>query len=211
MSEDIIPTTLIGIKRLAKKASRRDAVSHTVALDHVAQAAGFSNFKHASKVLGSSSVPYNPWPTIIIVGNNDGHEFFKKGLLEKVEKNGEWSVVVGDAALCEKLTWRGERGLSFGKKAELTDPECYAREVWSTQRRVPPFMGFQCPPDHPDVYRALKAAIYSLPKMVVVSFPSNDKGELFEKTARMLRGLNLPHKAVNVILGTDVSKEFWAA
>lgn len=193
------------------RVSRRDAVSHNVALDRVAQAAGFSSFKHASRALGSSSVPYAAWPAIVISGNNDGHEFFKKGLLEKVEKNGEWAIVVGDATFCEKLTWRGERGLSFGKKADFTDPEDYAGEVWSTQRSVPPFMGFQCPPDHPDVYRALIAAINSLPKMIVISFPSNDKGELFEKTARMLRGLDLPRKAVNVILGTDVSKEFWTA
>jgi len=72
-------------------------------------------------------------------------------------------------------------------------------------------MGFQSPPDHPDVYRALSAAIYSLPKMVVISFPSNDKVELFEKTELMLRGIRLPRKSVNVILGSDVSKEFWTA
>lgn len=208
---DITPTTIIGIKRLAKTLSRRDAVSHTVALDLAAQAAGFSNFKHASKALERSKLSSAAGPAIIIVGNNDEHQFFKKGLLEKVENSGDWAIVVGDSTVCANLTWRGERGLSFGKEVNLSDPEDYAEKVWSTQRSVPPFMGFQSPPDHPDVYRALCAAIYSLPKLVVISFPSSDKHQLFEKTARMLEGLDLPREAVNVIYGTNVSKEFRTA
>lgn len=211
MTEDIIPTTIVGIKRLGKTLSRRDGVSHTAALDRAAQAAGFANFKHASKALERSTPSSAAGPAIIIVGNDDGHQFFKKGLLEKVENSGEWAIVVGDATVCADLTWRGERGLSFGKEVNLSDPEDYAEKVWSTQRSVPPFMGFQSPPDHPDVYRALCAAIYSLPKMVVFSFPSSDKDQLFEKTARMLEGLDLPRRSVNVIYGTTVSKEFWTA
>lgn len=211
MTEDIIPTTIVGIKRLAKTLSRRDGVSHTVALDRAAQAAGFSNFKNASKALERSTPSYAAGPAIIIVGNNDEHQFFKKGLLEKVENSGDWAIVVGDSTVCANLTWRGERGLSFGKEVNLSDPEDYAEKVWSTQRSVPPFMGFQSPPDHPDVYRALCAAIYSFPKMVVISFPSNDKVQLFEKTDILLRGIRIPRKSVNVILGTDISKEFWTA
>ncbi|NTF17133.1 hypothetical protein G6L37_01645 [Agrobacterium rubi] len=53
MTEDIIPTTIVGIKRLAKTISRRDAVSHMVACDRAARTAGFSNYRHAAKTLNA--------------------------------------------------------------------------------------------------------------------------------------------------------------
>lgn len=50
-SEAIRPSTLDGIKRLAKSLKTERGIQHARALDDAAQAAGFQNFRHASKVL----------------------------------------------------------------------------------------------------------------------------------------------------------------
>jgi hypothetical protein len=53
-SRDIHPTTIAGIKRLARSIKRERGNTHLAALDVAAQAAGFSNFRHAENAL---SVP----------------------------------------------------------------------------------------------------------------------------------------------------------
>jgi hypothetical protein len=50
-SEAIRPTTLEGIKRLAKLLKTERGIQHIQALDVAAQAAGFQNFRHASNTL----------------------------------------------------------------------------------------------------------------------------------------------------------------
>ena len=50
-SEAIRPSTLDGIKRLAKSLKTERGIQHIRALDDAAQAAGFQNFRHASNVL----------------------------------------------------------------------------------------------------------------------------------------------------------------
>ncbi|KVN38427.1 hypothetical protein WT11_05850 [Burkholderia stagnalis] len=50
-SEAIRPSTLDGIKRLAKSLKIERGIQHTQALDAAAQAAGFQNFRHAGNVL----------------------------------------------------------------------------------------------------------------------------------------------------------------
>lgn len=50
-SEDIRPSTLDGIKRLAKAIKVERGVRHLQALDAAAQAAGYQNFRHAGNVL----------------------------------------------------------------------------------------------------------------------------------------------------------------
>ena len=50
-SEAIRPTTLEGIKRLAKLLKTERSIQHIQALDVAAQAAGFQNFRHASNTL----------------------------------------------------------------------------------------------------------------------------------------------------------------
>lgn len=50
-SEAIRPSTLDGIKRLAKSLKSERGIQHVRALDDAAQAAGFQNFRHASNVL----------------------------------------------------------------------------------------------------------------------------------------------------------------
>ena len=56
-SEAIRPTTLEGIKRLAKSLKVERGVQHVQALDAASQAAGFQNFRHASNALRTSPAP----------------------------------------------------------------------------------------------------------------------------------------------------------
>lgn len=50
-NENIHPSTLDGIKRLAKSIKAERNIKHTQALDHAAHSAGFENFKQARKML----------------------------------------------------------------------------------------------------------------------------------------------------------------
>ena len=50
-SENIRPSTLDGIKRLAKSIKTERAIQHAVALDESARFAGFENFRHARNKL----------------------------------------------------------------------------------------------------------------------------------------------------------------
>lgn len=54
-SEVIRPSTMDGIKRLAKSLKVERGIQHTQALDAAAQAAGFQNFRHAGNVLRAAS------------------------------------------------------------------------------------------------------------------------------------------------------------
>jgi hypothetical protein len=50
-SNSALPSTLSGIKRLAKAIGRQDEIPHTQALDRVAQICGYQNFHHARRAL----------------------------------------------------------------------------------------------------------------------------------------------------------------
>ena len=52
---DIQPSSIEGIKRLAKAISKRDAISHTKALHSASQVSGFGNFQHARRSLSNRS------------------------------------------------------------------------------------------------------------------------------------------------------------
>jgi hypothetical protein len=56
-SEAIRPTTLEGIKRLAKSLKVERDIRHVQALDVASQAAGFQNFRHASNALRTAPAP----------------------------------------------------------------------------------------------------------------------------------------------------------
>lgn len=56
MSNNRIPSSLEGIKRLAKKIRRQSSVPHTQALDVASRTAGFENFTHARKQLAQNGV-----------------------------------------------------------------------------------------------------------------------------------------------------------
>lgn len=49
--EDVKPSTMEGLKRLANKLKKQDGVQHAAALDKAAKQAGFQNFSHANKML----------------------------------------------------------------------------------------------------------------------------------------------------------------
>lgn len=49
---DVKPSTLKGIKKLAKKIKRRDGIKHTDALEDAARAAGYTNYQAAFNELG---------------------------------------------------------------------------------------------------------------------------------------------------------------
>lgn len=55
-NRDIRPTTVIGIKRLAKTLKRSQSVTHSTALDEASRRAGFENFRHAQQGM-EQSVP----------------------------------------------------------------------------------------------------------------------------------------------------------
>ena len=61
-SEAIRPSTLDGIKRLAKSLKTERGIRHVRALDDAAQVAGFQNFRHASNVLSAVPRPERPRP-----------------------------------------------------------------------------------------------------------------------------------------------------
>lgn len=52
-SETIQPSSMDGIKRLAKSLKAQRGIKHIRALDDAAQSAGFQNFRHASNILGA--------------------------------------------------------------------------------------------------------------------------------------------------------------
>lgn len=56
MSSSIVPTTLVGVKRLARQIARSGDAPHAEALDRAAVAAGFHNFAHARHALAPHAV-----------------------------------------------------------------------------------------------------------------------------------------------------------
>jgi hypothetical protein len=90
--ENIRPSSMVGIKRLAKSLKVERGIQHTQALDKAAQLAGFQNFRHASKLLDSeakATLPRSDFQTFITVywkdpkTNTDGRETLSIGLSEQ--------------------------------------------------------------------------------------------------------------------------------
>ncbi|MEQ8832267.1 MAG: DUF5623 domain-containing protein [Alphaproteobacteria bacterium] len=72
LTDDVRPKTLDGIKQLAKRIKRREGCPHHVALERAAQAAGFSNYKHAYKQLAPQTA--NPLQLYLTVYWEDQKE-----------------------------------------------------------------------------------------------------------------------------------------
>lgn len=51
-TDNVRPTTIEGIKRLAKRLAKAEGIQHSAALERAAQAAGFGNFRAARAMLG---------------------------------------------------------------------------------------------------------------------------------------------------------------
>ncbi|WP_245471120.1 DUF5623 domain-containing protein [Bradyrhizobium genosp. SA-3] len=61
MSNDHIrPSSIEGIKQLAKRFKKSDGIQHAVALDKASKAAGFENYKHARRKLGDGLAAPGP-------------------------------------------------------------------------------------------------------------------------------------------------------
>ncbi|MER9357894.1 DUF5623 domain-containing protein [Mesorhizobium sp. M0514] len=64
---DIQPSSIEGIKRLAKAISKRDSISHSKALDMASQVSGVGNFQHARRSLTDRSAQASPaWNVVYI-------------------------------------------------------------------------------------------------------------------------------------------------
>jgi hypothetical protein len=77
MAKDIIPTTIVGIKRLAKAIAQSDSVAHTVALDRAAQTSGFSNYRHAARTLNARIEARHPDLFTSFVSSEDRSAWMK--------------------------------------------------------------------------------------------------------------------------------------
>jgi hypothetical protein len=51
------PSTLDGVKRLAKRIKKAEGIQHAHALDKAAQQAGYRNFAHARRQLALRAIP----------------------------------------------------------------------------------------------------------------------------------------------------------
>lgn len=60
MSDQIRPSSMEGIKRLAKRIKREREISHSDALNEAAKIAGFQNFRHATNAFKSQSEAEQP-------------------------------------------------------------------------------------------------------------------------------------------------------
>ncbi|QND62084.1 hypothetical protein [Mesorhizobium huakuii] len=73
---DVQPSSIEGIKRLAKAISKRDAISHSEALDTASKVSGFGNFQHARRSLGDRSAEASLARNVVYISTfwEDGHE-----------------------------------------------------------------------------------------------------------------------------------------
>jgi hypothetical protein len=59
-NDHIRPSSIEGIKQLAKRLKKADGVRHAIALDKASKAAGFENYKHALRKLDDGAGPTHP-------------------------------------------------------------------------------------------------------------------------------------------------------
>jgi len=64
---DVQPSSIEGIKRLAKAISKRDSITHSKALDTASQASGFGNFQHAHRSLSNRSADAAPVRHVVYI------------------------------------------------------------------------------------------------------------------------------------------------
>lgn len=120
-SEAIRPTTLEGIKRLAKSLKSERSIQHVQALDVASQAAGFQNFRHASNALCTSTEQQIP-----------GHRVFLTVYWEHREKSasGRETLTIRLSSpwanLIKPLLFRNHRALA-GFRKEGPDHLVYER------------------------------------------------------------------------------------
>lgn len=214
MKTEVIPTTLVGIKRYAKAISRRDSFPHIVALDRAAQTAGFYNYTNALEVLGDGgSLSLLNEPTIVIIGNVDDNKLFKETLSNQIAKpwGGGWAFVVGDKQLCDDLAAIPYNAV-WGVEAVIGDASSYLEAIRHVRKELPRVLGFQAPPDDPSVFSSivetLKICGSEYAATMTVALPSTSQEELIDKSVRLLNGIDLSWWSVHVILDETISADF---
>lgn len=113
---DIHPTTLAGVKRLAKTIKKDSSVKYAVALDRAAMKAGFCNFAHASRslhVLERSEIASLLGDTVPSAPSHDGE--------------------LGTSLTCPTDGWVPPRMQEFG----------YGRRLYLDGKAVPGFSGWE--------------------------------------------------------------------
>ena len=93
MSNDLIrPSSIEGIKQLAKRIKKADGRPHAIALDKAAQAAGFSNYQHARRACAIAAPNIRPANNVYISvpwkdrsSNQTGREILKMAAGQPLE------------------------------------------------------------------------------------------------------------------------------
>lgn len=149
-------------------------------------------------------------PTILLVGNDDRHEFMRTGFQKKVEASGWIGAVVGDGSFCDIIGRDG--GSLIVERVVEDDGRDFAGQVRSALLCDPGFVAMQEPPDDADVYRMIEIALHggSL-SLLVIALPSSEKSEFFERADRIVEGLGTSREHVHTILGTNISTEYWGS
>jgi hypothetical protein len=127
-SKSVQPSTLDGIKRLARSIKAEQGIQHARALDEAARAAGFHNFKHSRNVLRTHSELQHPRHQVFVSAywRNKETEASGRETLA-IWLSSPWGDLVRPAQLdyCRGLSWFGSEGPDHlrGKRSHRTQPE----------------------------------------------------------------------------------------
>lgn len=155
-SEVIRPSTLGGIKRLAKSIKVDKGIQHARALDTAAQAAGFENFRHAQNVLHDGhSHPRHPVFITVYWRDKRSGERGRETL--KLELDVLWSELIRPAQfeIVRGLRRFSQEGPDHLARTELADSQSSARYYVCLAARTLQFMratGLQPSKSHSRAY-----------------------------------------------------------
>ncbi len=107
--DQIRPTTLVGVKRLAKALKSARGCTHIEALNAAAIVAGFQNFAHAQRNLQDSGPPPTPrYPPVWLSAYWHDKELGAEGRETlRLELSSEWNALINPAKLREHRAFSG--------------------------------------------------------------------------------------------------------
>ncbi|NTF17399.1 hypothetical protein G6L37_03100 [Agrobacterium rubi] len=150
-------------------------------------------------------------PTILLVGNDDRHEFVRKGFQDKIGGSGLIGAVIGNGSFCDTVKRGDEPGVVVAYVAD-DDAHTFARQVRSALLYDPDVIAMQSPPDDAEVYRMIEVALHGgYLSLLVIALPSSEISEFFEKADSIVEGLGTSREHVHAIFGTNISTEYWAS
>lgn len=102
MSNTHRPSSLDGIKRLAKQLSRQKGIKHHLALDEAAKLAGYQNFKHAQRSLSNDNSSHVRPPAIASAKPASLEQFHRRSLAK-------WTAAIDavNPSKASSATWTG--------------------------------------------------------------------------------------------------------